>query len=118
MLSEYEAQWSSELREAVSSRCMSVLPNNFIHLSNQEEDEVPDDETLNQMIARREEEFDLFMVRMGNHKKIVFSSVFNKGINLFITQVCQNFTREVGFIYLCCSSEEKSVVCLNTEFLK
>lgn len=28
----------------------------------QEEDEVPDDETLNQMIARREEEFDLFMV--------------------------------------------------------
>uniref|UniRef100_A0A8C0QS59 SWI/SNF related BAF chromatin remodeling complex subunit ATPase 2 n=1 Tax=Chelonoidis abingdonii TaxID=106734 RepID=A0A8C0QS59_CHEAB len=26
-----------------------------------EEDEVPDDETLNQMIARREEEFDLFM---------------------------------------------------------
>ncbi|XP_074424840.1 putative global transcription activator SNF2L2 isoform X2 [Larus michahellis] len=27
----------------------------------QEEDEVPDDETLNQMIARHEEEFDLFM---------------------------------------------------------
>uniref|UniRef100_H2ZUB2 SWI/SNF related BAF chromatin remodeling complex subunit ATPase 2 n=1 Tax=Latimeria chalumnae TaxID=7897 RepID=H2ZUB2_LATCH len=27
----------------------------------QEEDEVPDDETLNQMIARNEEEFDLFM---------------------------------------------------------
>lgn len=30
----------------------------------QEEDEVPDDETVNQMIARHEEEFDLFMVRM------------------------------------------------------
>lgn len=30
----------------------------------QEEDEVPDDETLNQMIARREEEFDLFMVML------------------------------------------------------
>lgn len=29
-----------------------------------EEDEVPDDETLNQMIARNEEEFDLFMVVM------------------------------------------------------
>lgn len=28
---------------------------------NEEEDEVPDDETLNQMIARHEEEFDLFM---------------------------------------------------------
>lgn len=29
----------------------------------QEEDEVPDDETVNQMIARSEEEFDQFMVR-------------------------------------------------------
>uniref|UniRef100_A0A8C0BZ32 SWI/SNF related, matrix associated, actin dependent regulator of chromatin, subfamily a, member 2 n=1 Tax=Buteo japonicus TaxID=224669 RepID=A0A8C0BZ32_9AVES len=38
-----------------------LLSNTFIHLCNQEEDEVPDDETLNQMIARREEEFDLFM---------------------------------------------------------
>lgn len=28
----------------------------------QEEDEVPDDETVNQMIARSEEEFELFMV--------------------------------------------------------
>lgn len=28
----------------------------------QEEDEVPDDETLNQMIARNEEEFELYMV--------------------------------------------------------
>lgn len=28
-----------------------------------EEDEVPDDETLNQMIARNEDEFELFMVR-------------------------------------------------------
>ena len=31
-------------------------------LFNQEEDEVPDDETLNQMIARNEDEFELFMV--------------------------------------------------------
>ncbi|XP_021239269.1 transcription activator BRG1-like [Numida meleagris] len=30
-----------------------------------EEDEVPDDETVNQMIARHEEEFDLFMVSGG-----------------------------------------------------
>lgn len=29
----------------------------------QEENEVPDDETLNQMIARNEDEFELFMVR-------------------------------------------------------
>lgn len=28
----------------------------------QEEDEVPDDETVNQMIARSEDEFDQFMV--------------------------------------------------------
>lgn len=28
----------------------------------QEEDEVPDDETLNQMIARNEDEFELYMV--------------------------------------------------------
>ncbi len=31
-------------------------------LISQEEDEVPDDETVNQMIARSEEEFDQFMV--------------------------------------------------------
>jgi len=31
----------------------------------QEEDEVPDDETVNQMIARSEEEFDQFMVNVG-----------------------------------------------------
>lgn len=36
----------------------------FISLEYQEEDEVPDDETLNQMIARNEEEFELFMVRI------------------------------------------------------
>lgn len=32
-------------------------------MSLQEEDEVPDDETLNQMIARNEDEFELYMVR-------------------------------------------------------
>lgn len=31
----------------------------------QEEDEVPDDETVNQMIARSEEEFDQFMVSLA-----------------------------------------------------
>ena len=30
----------------------------------QEEDEVPDDETVNQMIARSEEEFEQFMVSL------------------------------------------------------
>lgn len=30
----------------------------------QEEDEVPDDETVNQMIARSEEEFEQFMVNV------------------------------------------------------
>ena len=35
----------------------------------QEEDEVPDDETVNQMIARHEEEFDLFMVSMEEEEE-------------------------------------------------
>lgn len=35
----------------------------------QEEDEVPDDETLNQMIARHEEEFELFMVSASYYNK-------------------------------------------------
>lgn len=39
----------------------------------QEEDEVPDDETVNQMIARSEEEFDQFMVSVYD-VKINFSS--------------------------------------------
>lgn len=48
----------------------------------QEEDEVPDDETVNQMIARHEEEFDLFMVRVAIllvvfHKGQVYSSKFS-----------------------------------------
>lgn len=34
----------------------------------QEEDEVPDDETVNQMIARSEEEFDQFMASVFNSK--------------------------------------------------
>lgn len=34
----------------------------LMFLQFQEEDEVPDDETLNQMIARNEEEFELYMV--------------------------------------------------------
>ncbi|XP_067262031.1 probable global transcription activator SNF2L2 isoform X5 [Chanodichthys erythropterus] len=33
----------------------------ILYVSYQEEDEVPDDETLNQMIARNEDEFELFM---------------------------------------------------------
>lgn len=48
----------------------------------QEEDEVPDDETVNQMIARHEEEFDLFMVRMAVllvvcHRGQLYSSRFS-----------------------------------------
>lgn len=35
----------------------------FFPIFPQEEDEIPDDETLNQMIARNEDEFELFMVR-------------------------------------------------------
>lgn len=36
----------------------------------QEEDEVPDDETVNQMIARSEEEFEQFMVNVCAFKTI------------------------------------------------
>lgn len=37
----------------------------------QEEDEIPDDETLNQMIARNEDEFELFMVRKSHQVKLL-----------------------------------------------
>lgn len=41
-----------------------ILSLTYIFFFNiKEEDEVPDDETLNQMIARNEDEFELFMVR-------------------------------------------------------
>lgn len=40
----------------------------------QEEDEVPDDETVNQMIARSEEEFELFMVSVLFLDEKLFSS--------------------------------------------
>lgn len=43
---------------AVCCVCLSI----DVCLTAQEEDEVPDDETVNQMIARSEEEFDHFMV--------------------------------------------------------
>lgn len=43
---------------AVCWVCLSI----GVCLTAQEEDEVPDDETVNQMIARSEEEFDHFMV--------------------------------------------------------
>ena len=33
-----------------------------VSLSPQEEDEVPDDETINQMLAREEEEFEFYQV--------------------------------------------------------
>lgn len=36
---------------------------NFCYFKSQEESEVPDDETINQMIARSEEEFEIFQVR-------------------------------------------------------
>lgn len=39
----------------------SILGNDhYSHCSPQEENEVPDDETINQMIARSEEEFEIY----------------------------------------------------------
>lgn len=49
----------------------------------QEEDEVPDDETVNQMIARSEEEFDQFMVSV---RRLNYSSCRrNSSPYLFVT---------------------------------
>ncbi|XP_075961172.1 putative global transcription activator SNF2L2 isoform X3 [Anarhichas minor] len=45
-----------ETEEQNEVRCESVTC-----VENEEEDEIPDDETLNQMIARNEDEFELFM---------------------------------------------------------
>lgn len=45
-----------------SERVSSFLCLTMVASCIQEEDEVPDDETVNQMIARSEEEFDQFMV--------------------------------------------------------
>lgn len=46
----------------------------FDALQFQEEDEVPDDETLNQMIARNEDEFELYMVLKKNQTLLVYQS--------------------------------------------
>ncbi len=47
----------------VDDFCSSKALLNCLRLClRQEEDEVPDDETVNQMIARSEDEFDQFMV--------------------------------------------------------
>ena len=40
----------------------AVFMLDFCYLKSQEESEVPDDETINQMIARSEEEFEIFQV--------------------------------------------------------
>ncbi|KAK4811098.1 hypothetical protein QYF61_016384, partial [Mycteria americana] len=50
--------WKRLPREVVTAPSLSEFKE---HLDDALKDEVPDDETLNQMIARREEEFDLFM---------------------------------------------------------
>ncbi|MEE6459257.1 hypothetical protein FKM82_000584 [Ascaphus truei] len=51
---EHEEQNESQKKDEITG-------DNSQEGASQEEDEVPDDETLNQMIARHEEEFDLFM---------------------------------------------------------
>lgn len=45
-----------------SNEKLNCSQNGNINLYLQEESEVPDDETINQMIARTEEEFELFQV--------------------------------------------------------
>ena len=54
--------WSHLCSLSLSVSPLSSLVSPLLSLS-QEEDEVPDDETVNQMIARSEEEFEQFMVR-------------------------------------------------------
>lgn len=54
----------------------------------QDEDEVPDDETLNQMIARNEDEFELYMVLKKSlflsraNSKYKISVICNKAVKL------------------------------------
>lgn len=50
----------------------------------QEEDEVPDDETVNQMIARSEEEFDQFMVSDFKVAQNSLEPSFNR-LKLFVS---------------------------------
>ena len=50
-----------------------VKVKNFCYLKLQEESEVPDDETINQMIARSEEEFEIYQVRKWSNKRCCFS---------------------------------------------
>lgn len=54
----------------------------FDPLQFQEEDEVPDDETLNQMIARNEDEFELYMVFKKKIKHYLFINQTVKIITL------------------------------------
>ena len=53
--------WEKLFYKNVNANAAFVL--NFCYLKSQEESEVPDDETINQMIARSEEEFEIFQVR-------------------------------------------------------
>lgn len=53
----------------VNRLCFLLLTFTLLY---QEEDEVPDDETVNQMIARSEEEFDHFMVRSATCFHLTF----------------------------------------------
>lgn len=63
----------------------------------QEEDEVPDDETVNQMIARSEEEFDQFMVsdltdNLKFNKVLSNSHNLSDIISLFLHPLLVSFT--------------------------
>lgn len=62
----------------------------------QEEDEVPDDETVNQMIARSEEEFDQFMVSVSKDK-LHFIQTHVQSIQVFI------FSPNSKSLHLCIS---------------
>ena len=53
--------------------CVLAEVNNLCYLKLQEESEVPDDETINQMIARSEEEFEIYQVRTWSSKICCFS---------------------------------------------
>ena len=53
--------WEKLFYKNVNANAVFML--NFCYLKSQEESEVPDDETINQMIARSEEEFEIFQVR-------------------------------------------------------
>ena len=68
--------------------CVLAEVKNFcLYLKLQEESEVPDDETINQMIARSEEEFEVFQVRTWSNQLCCLSFSLCCGTTLWASGI-------------------------------